>query len=357
MTRAWSFRPLILFWSVVMGMSAGTALALQLMGPPPASVPTAATAAAVAGSVPASAPAGSANPAPPLKLTGREIPEPDPGLQEPSIDFPDRMLPRIGNDGRMPAQLYASPFDPSERHPKVALVLDGAGLDRALTEQAMRALPAAIDFAFSAYAPPAPAAKLASFGRGQGRECLVSIPMEPSGFPMMEEGDKSLLTGADPAKNRENLEWALSSVQGCVGATGGSDGLNGERFAESRQSFGDVLAAVDRRGLLYLDARPGAEIPADAGAGRLAPRRVDVVVNASNALDEPSSAQDIDQNLAKLEQIAARTGAAIGLAGPPTPVLIDRIEVWAQGLAAKGLVLAPLSAMPPPPRPPASPPL
>jgi polysaccharide deacetylase 2 family uncharacterized protein YibQ len=49
-----------------------------------------------------------------------------------------------------------------------------------------------------------------------------------------------------------------------------------------------------------------------------------------------------------LEQIAARRGAAIGLAGPPTPVLLDRLAVWSHGLAARGMVLAPLTAMPRP---------
>ena len=209
-------------------------------------------------------------------------------------------------------------------------------------------MPAAVDLAFSAYAPLDSAAELAKMARRGGRECLVSIPMEPSGYPMMEEGKRALLVGAAPEQNEQNLDWALSNVAGCVGATGGSDGLNGGRFAASTQAFAEVLATVERRGLLYLDSRPDASAPLATAPGRSLPRVVDVIVDRAAAPDEPADAQAIDRNLAELEQDAVRRGTAIGLAGPPRPVLLDRIGVWAHGLAARGVVLAPLTAIPPP---------
>ena len=297
---------------------------------------------------PASMPPSSAHPVPLLPLNSASIPEPDPALLEPSAVLPDRILPRAAGPGHNAAQLYAAAFDPAERHPRVALVLDGAGLDRALTEQAIVTLPSAIDLAFSAYAPPVTAAELAHAARRGGRECLVSIPMEPTGYPMMEEGNRELLVGAVPAQNDRNLDWALSSVAGCVGATGGSDGQTGGRFAESRQAFAEVLATVERRGLLYLDSRPDASAPLATAPGRSMPRVVDVIVDRAAAPDQPADAQAIDRNLAELEQDAARRGTAIGLAGPPRPVLLDRIAVWAHGLAARGVVLSPLTAIPPP---------
>jgi hypothetical protein len=387
MSRAWSFRPLAIFWVAILSLAGAGAIALQVAGPlPPPGKPMAAgkvagAAVKVAGvaaagpgakgsgakepgakepgakelgakepgapAVAASQPASTPNPAPPLPQTTAAIPDPDPAMQEPAIDFPGRLMPRIANSGRSPAVLYAAAFDPAERHPRVALVIDGAGLDRNVTEQALRVLPAAIDLAFSAYAPAAAAATLAQTARQQGRECLLSVPMEPSGFPAVEEGDKSLLVGADPEQNRQDLEWALSNVQGCVGATGGSDGMDGDRFADSRQAFADMLSAVDHRGLIYLDPRPGAP-PPDLLPGHKLPLVVDVVIDRRASGDEPADAQTIDRNLARLQQIAAAHGSAIGLAGPPTPVLLDRVAVWAHGLAAHGLVLAPLSAIPPP---------
>jgi polysaccharide deacetylase 2 family uncharacterized protein YibQ len=338
---------------VVLLGTAGGAAVLQVMGPPKpqaAALSTARKPALVepAGPVPARKPPSTPNPAPPLAQNAAAIPDPDAALQEPAMDFPDRMMPRISNAGRSPAELYAAAFDPAERHPRVALVIDGAGLDREMTEQALRTLPSSVDLAFSAYAAPEAAAQEAAEARRQGRECLVSIPMEPPGFPTQEEGDRSLLTGADPEQNRQDLEWALSNVQGCVGATGGSDGLDGARFAESRQAFGDVLSAIDRRGLIYLDPRPGAPPPDSSAPGAALPRVVDVIVDHSANTAEPADAAAIDRNLARLQALALAHGSAIGLAGPPSPVLMDRVSVWAQSLAAHGVVLAPLTAIPAP---------
>ncbi len=349
-----SFKPLLLAWAVVLGVVAGAAGAVQVLGPPtslavpprvailpPRAPVPAAPAAPLARALPSRP-----DPAPALRMTLASIPEPDPALLEPAPGLPGRMLPRVGANGHVAARQYAAAFDPAERHPRIAIVLDGVGLDRALTAQAGRTLPAAIDFAFSAYAPAAGAAALAREGRLLGRECLVSVPMEPNGYPATEEGERALLTGADPMQSRLNLDWALSSVAGCVGATGASDGMGGERFAGETQSFADVLGVVARRGLIYLDPRPGAALPDPPG---LAVYATDVVIDRAAAPDWPADAQAIDRNLASLEQVAARRGAAVGVAGPPTPVLVDRLAVWAHGLAARGLVLAPLTAIPPRP--------
>ncbi len=345
-----TFRPLLIFWACILGLLAGTAVTLQFIGParPGAPIRSHPAAPAAQEAPPARVPPSQADPAPMLKMTATAIPEPSQYMQEPAPDWPGRLLPRIDANGRAPRTIYAAAFDPAERHPRVALVLEGAGLDRALTAQANKVLPAAVDFAFSAYVPQADGARLASEARAQGRECLVSIPMEPNGYPTAEEGDRSLLTGADPAQLRLNLEWALSGVAGCVGATGASDGMGGERFAGNRQYLQDVLSAVSARGLLYLDPRPDAKLPDLSPA---VPYLADVVVDRETGPDSPADAQAIDRNLAALEQVAARQGSAIGLAGPPTPVLLDRIAVWAHGLAARGLVLAPLTALPPPRRP------
>ncbi len=349
-----SFRPLLIFWAVLLALLGAGAAYLQVTFPSaslarPGNAPRRIAAAAPQAAPTRAAPAPLPLPAAPA-ASGAPIAEPDASLLENATDLPGNVLPRIADDGRTPAQAYAAEFDPGERHPRIALLIDGIGLDRALSEQAISTLPSAIDIAFSAYAPALVALKLASEARHQGRECLVSIPMEPSGFPVTEEGDRSLLIGASPSQNRVDLELALTTVQGCVGATAASDGMAGERFAESRQSFAEMLQALDRRGLLYLDPRPGAP-PPDSAADKPLPRVADVVVDRAPSADEPANAQAIDKGLATLERIAAERGSAIGIAGPPRSVLLERISVWANGLAARGMVLAPLTAIAPPRRP------
>lgn len=357
------FRPLLIFWAIIVLVLGTGAAVLQRLGPLPLPGETPHPApsthvAAVAKPLPApdakppvtpAAPAHPAlGPAPEAALTATPIQEPVPALQEAATELPGQMLPRIASDGRRPEQIYAAAFSPAERHPRIALILDGVGLDTALSGKAMDTLPAAIDFAYSAYTPPATAAALAQSGRRHGRECLVSIPMEPTGYPLIEEGTLALLTGADPEINRQNMQAALAHVQGCVGATAGSDGMAGERFAEMHQAFGDVMLELAQRGLLYLDPRPGAPPPADATPGARLPRVVDVVVDRGTDATTTATAEQIDAHLAALEHEAAEHGTAIGLAGPPRPVLLERLAVWSNALAARGLVLAPLTAIPAP---------
>jgi len=340
-----SFRPLVIFWVFVLCLLGAGAATLQYLGPVAPHIAVRAKPARVQEAAPQLQPAAPAAPSVPAVPP---IMAPDASLQEPAVELPDRMLPRIADTGRTPAQAYAAAFDPAEQHPRIALVIDGMGLDMALSQLVLRTLPRTIDIAYSAYAPAAVLSALDKEARQQGRECLVSIPMEPSGYPAAEEGEKSLLTGNSPELNRLNLDWVLSNMPGCVGATGGSDGMEGERFAESRQSFADLLSTLDHRGLLYLDARPGPPPPDALQPGRAMPRDVDVIVDRALSADQPAGADAIDRNLATLERLAAEHGQAIGLAGPPRPVLLERLAVWANGLAARHLVLAPLSAIAPP---------
>lgn len=268
------------------------------------------------------------------------IPPPQPDLLEPSASFPDKFLPRIAPDGRRPSMVYARPFDPADRRPRVALIVDGIGLAESDSREAIRVLPGAIDLAFSAYAPH-PQSLLAA-ARAAGHEFFASLPMEPTGYPLNDEGFRSLLTGGDPGVNAQNLEWALSRIAGYVGVTAASDGLRGERYAQTADPFAALLDEIGRRGLLYLDPRPGARLPPIAPA-----RSVDVII------DRVPNASAIDAELALLERVAHDQGSAIGLAGPLRPVTIERIAAWANDLDAHGLALAPVSAVitGPPPRP------
>jgi len=340
-----SYRALGLFWAVVLGGAGGGAAVLQALGPPP---PRPYVGPAPIAGAPADADAPqeqvAANAPPPPVARQIPIPPPDPALMEPAPDYPGRFLPLIGPGGRQPMVVYAAPFDAADKHPRVALVVSGAGLDQDQTLHLLSDLPGAVDVAFSAYMPENLEEQFATRARQTNHECLQSIPMEPTGYPLSEEGARSLLTGADSEQNRQNLEWALSRVPGCVGATGASDGMMGERFAQTGQGFADVLIETSKRGLLYLDARTGA--PALATNGGPNTRVVDMVVDQTPNSDVPVTAQVIDRRLAALEHLAAVRGTAIGLAGPPKPVMLERIAIWAHGLAARGISLVPVTAMP-----------
>ncbi|HYZ64815.1 MAG TPA: divergent polysaccharide deacetylase family protein, partial [Acetobacteraceae bacterium] len=283
------------------------------------------------------APAPSPPRAPPFD--GR-IASPDPALLEPSRAFPPAMLPRVAPDGRTPRVVYARRFDPADKRPRIGIILAGLGMSEADSRMAIDTLPGAVTLAFSPYVNnPDP---LLDQARGRGHEMLISVPMEPQGYPLNDAGSRSLLTGADAAQNRANLEWALSRIQGYVGATGAFEGMRGERFAEQTVGLTAALEDVGKRGLLYIDPRPGRTAPGPAG---LPSRAVDVVI------DDPPARAEIEAKLAALERLAREKGSALGLAGPVRPVTVERIASWARGLEERGLVLAPVTAiLEPPPK-------
>ena len=335
-----TLRGLAVFWAAVLALVGLGAIVLQILGPPPHAPPERREAAASsprsAPPAPPEAPPSSTPSGEPGRATPGPIAAPDPALLEPAPDVPGGMLPRIAPDGRMPMQVYARGFDRNNSQPKVGLLLAGVGLNEADSEDAIRTLPGGITLAFSPYAPRAP--NLLDATRHSEHEFLVSIPMEPQGYPLNDAGNEALLTGAPPAQNMQRLDWALTRITGFVGVTGALGTLRGERFAGMLEQMRPVLEALAARGLLYVDARPAGQNPPVVWG-----RSVDVIV------DEPAVRPEIETKLAQLEQIAREKGSALGLAGAVRPVTVDRIAAWAGGLASRGIALAPVSALVQPP--------
>ncbi len=338
-SRAWV--ALGWFWAVVLCCLVGGAVALQVLGPPPQQ-----TAAAPASRVAAPlAPPEPTAPAPPAVQVAAGIPAPIAALQEPAPDVAGAVLPRIGPDGRMPMQAYAAPFDAADARPRVAVLLAGIGMTETDSEAAIHATPPAVSLAFSPYATR-PAALL-EMARAAGHETLVSIPMEPLGYPLNDAGDHALLTGLTPAQNHERLDWALSRIAGYVGATGAMSGLMGERFAAGEQ-MPPMLEELAARGLLYIAPRPSPAQLAGPAAPQPGVREADLVI------DDLPGRPEIEARLAQLEQLARDRGNALGLIGRPDPVTVDRLQFWAASLASRGIVLVPVSALVPPLAPPAA---
>lgn len=328
------------FWLVVAIVVAAGGIVLQLSGPLRPSAPR-----EVAVQVPAKPPPPKepakpapveAAKAPPAPRPGRDTPgpiaDPDPALQEPMPGSTSDLLPRIAADDRMPMQVYAAGFDSSSLRPRVGLLLAGVGLNQKDSEAAVRQLPGGITLAISPYAQNV--AKLLSAARLAEHEYLLSIPMEPQGFPLNDPGNQALMTNLSLEDNHARLDWLLSRFGGYAGAVGAEGSLRGERFASLPDEINAVVRELAQRGLLYVDPRPGA-----APLPLVWSRTVDIIV------DEPDTAADIDAKLAALVQVARQKGSALGFAGTVRPVTIDRLAAWANGLPADGLALAPVSAL------------
>jgi polysaccharide deacetylase 2 family uncharacterized protein YibQ len=342
------WRGLILFWIVVLAVLGIGGVAVQVAGAvPPAPVASSASVVEPDATTPPAKPAIEPAPAAARQVTPDQRPgravagaiaAPDPALQEPAPEPDGGMLPRIGPDGRTPGQVYARGFAAAEpARPRIGLILAGIGLNEADSAQAARALPAEVTLAVSPYAPqPAPVLPIA---REMGHEMLLSIPMEPQGFPLNDPGDHALLTDAAPAENARALNWALGRFAGYAGTTGAlGNKLNGERFQSLPEQIDPVLATLAARGLFYVDPRPGQPALAHVWS-----RAIDLTVD-----DTPERAA-IEARLAELERIARDKGSALGLVNTPSPEAVERIAAWASGINERGFVLAPASALMRPP--------
>ena len=343
-------RALAVFWTVLLIVLVGGGAWLHSLGPLPDAPPPSAMAEPAAPPPPATAeapaPRPAAQPAPPpaapeppalrAGAAQRPVGEPTIAPPEPALLMAGRHgpVPRVAPDGRTSIRTYARAFDRAETRPQVGVIVGGIGLFALHGEEAIRRLPGGVTLAFSPYAPrPEP---LVERARARGMEVLIGLPLEPAGFPVSADpGDRALLTGLTIAENLDRLDWALSRVQGYVGAIGALGPMRGERFAANAELLGTVQGVLRDRGLLYVDARPGGPAPVRAWG-----RTVDLV------LDEPSATRgEVERRLAELEALARTRGTALGLVGDPAPSVIAAILAWSQGLEERGAVLAPVSAL------------
>jgi polysaccharide deacetylase 2 family uncharacterized protein YibQ len=344
------YRTLRLAWAAVFALLAGGVGTLAWLGPlpeppaaaapapapdsSPAAAPPAVVAAApspLAPTPPASSPAAIAVPEPPAPTGPTIIAPPEPALLEASRHG---MVPRLGPENRTSIRAYARPFDRSDTRARIGIVINNIGLNGQFSEDAIRSLPGGVTLAFSPYAArPEP---LQDRARARGMEMLVALPLEPHGFGQSADpGPQALLTGLPLAENLDRLDWALSRIQGQVGAIGGLGSMRGERFAANGELLASVQQALTQRGLLYVDPRPAAPQPERAFG-----RAIDLL------LDEPSAVRpEVERQLAALEALARQRRSAVGLANNPTPSVVAAIAAWSAGLEERGAVVVPITAL------------
>ena len=246
-------------------------------------------------------------------------------------------IPKIAPDGARPSEVYAKPPKPQAARPdtpRIAIVIEGLGIGASSTTEALAKLPAEITVAFSPYGTDPE--RWVARARGEGREVLLQVGMEPFDFPDNDPGPQTLLTSNTAELNVDRLHWFLSRFQGYVGVTS----LMGARFTATDQALAPVLREIGKRGLIYFDdgASPRSVAGQMAGGQNVAFARADAV------LDAVPTGNDIDNALARLEATARNRGVAIASASA-LPITIDRIANWARGAEARGLALVPVSAV------------
>jgi polysaccharide deacetylase 2 family uncharacterized protein YibQ len=222
-----------------------------------------------------------------------------------------------------------APADIRDR-PRIAIVIDDLGLDRARTERVI-GLSAAVTLSFIAYSGDLPRQSAAA--RRNGHEMIVHVPMEPVNAKI-DMGPNGLATNQPRTEVLRRLDWDLGRFDGYVGI----NNHMGSRFTGDAEAMGWVMDDLKERGLMFLDSRTiatsiGAKAASAAGVP-FAERDV--------FLDDDQSAVAVQQRLKDVETVARKRGTAIAI-GHPHDATIDALVGWIAGLPAKGLVLVPLT--------------
>jgi polysaccharide deacetylase 2 family uncharacterized protein YibQ len=256
---------------------------------------------------------------------------PDPALSETS---PRGLIPKIGADGRQPWNAYARPFDEPPTRPRLAIVLQNMGLNAQLTTLAAERLAPEISFAFNPYAQDL--AAQVERARQAGHEVLLGLPMEPFDYPSSDPGPYTLLTSLNEQENHRRLDWALARAAGYIGFTN----LMGGKYTSSPDHMRSIATVLKARGLMFFDSRTAPR----SVAARVVRETGGIYAFANRQIDAQPSAQLIDARLEELERTARVNGVAVGSAFP-YPVTLDRLLAWTATLDAKGIALAPVSAI------------
>lgn len=254
---------------------------------------------------------------------------PDPALVEQSRLGP---LPIIDARGREPWQVYARPFDRTDKRPRVAIVVTDLGFNNKATRTAI-ALPGAVTLAFNPYAPDLE--DWVGKARAAGHEVLLEMPMEPVSYPRDDPGPHTLRTDLGEVANLERMQWVMSRFTGYVGVINHM----GSKFTRSPKHLRPVMNELKRRGLLYLDSRSGANsLGADVATEVGVPRSIN-----NRFVDQVASRDAIDRRLIQVENLAVKDGTAVGV-GHTFPVTLERLTTWIAALEDKSIVLVPVSA-------------
>jgi polysaccharide deacetylase 2 family uncharacterized protein YibQ len=165
--------------------------------------------------------------------------------------------------------------------------------------------------------------------RAQGHEVMIEMPMEPTGYPANDPGPYTLLASADAADVTAKMNWLLSRATGYFAVTN----YLGDRFQTSDEGMNAFMGMLRARGVAFIDDGSMSRKP---GAWARA--------SANRVIDEEQSPAAIVGQLNALEALAKARGQAMG-AGFSYPVTVEAVARWTAGLDARGLQLAPASAM------------
>lgn len=226
----------------------------------------------------------------------------------------------------------ARAFSNPDNRPVIALVIGGLGTSARQSITAIDDLPSGITLAFVPDASPT----LLRRARDTGHETLMELPMEADMIGRARPHAHTLLAGVPAETNAARLASLLQRKPGLYGVIS-SDGT---KFAADRAAGSALIDELFARGLAFVQHPALGEAPFEAEADRAGLPFAAATVN----IDDRADAETIEAELFRLETLALEEGYAFGT-GFAYPLTVDMVAAWAERLDAKGIRLAPASAI------------
>lgn len=202
-----------------------------------------------------------------------------------------------------------------DKRPKIAIIIDDMGLNRRLSDRAVR-LSKEITLAYLPYAPNLK--DQANSAAAMGHDVVLHFPMEPKGS--QNPGPGALLTTQTAEEWEALIEKNLNTYDHFVGV----NNHMGSKFSTDGRGLAFVAHALSERGLFFVDSRT----ISDSVAAKV--MRIMKVKTASRDvfLDHIVKKAEIRKELARAEAIARRKGQVI-IIGHPHPQTLAVLEEWA----------------------------
>jgi polysaccharide deacetylase 2 family uncharacterized protein YibQ len=213
--------------------------------------------------------------------------------------------------------LYAPDTIPSELpaadlRPVIALVIDDAGVNPALTRRAIDVgIPLTVSFL--PYAPQTTA--LAEVARASGHDIFLHMPMEPYGLE--DPGPGALNRHLPPTELASRVEIALASVPGAIGL----NNHMGSAFTSDARAMRAALEPLRGQGLIFLDSLTSGRSRAAATAEAIG------LTTLRRSVFIDHEAGQVEDMLDQLVALARREGHAIAI-GHPRDDTLASLEAW-----------------------------
>jgi hypothetical protein len=241
-------------------------------------------------------------------------------------------IPGPNRAGLTPFKAYQAPRPDLGNRQPVSLVVGGLGVNPALTDRAIRELPANVSLSFAAGSE-----NLQDWidkARAYGHEVYLEIPMQAKA-PASNASERLLSPEKEPQANRRDLKFFLAKAQGYAGLTH----YQGEAVLQRADVSGPILNEIKASGLAFFT-------DGSFNAPSLGPlaETIGLPYRAGYGLIDPVADRSvIDERLNTLSKTASERPNLIGV-GFAYPQTIDAVKGWAATLSADNLILVPVSA-------------